>query len=338
MSKRLTDNITSKYFEAANKMRPQKARRRIVAYVESYDDIFFWRTVLGRYEDATRYFEIMLPTRETHLERGKKAAIEQLLSGVGRDMIACVDADYDYLRQQRTPLSQQINNNPYVLHTYVYAIENYQCYAPGLHNACVMVTLNDRDIFNFESYLTEYSRIIYPLFIWNLWINFSSSYGSFTIGQFNQTIEISRGDVRHTDRAFAQLRGKVERKVRRLEREYPQFAPCRDAFIKEMAELGLTPDNTYLFVQGHHLFDNVVLPVVARVCDRLVRERQEEIRRQSVHHAQEQTEMACYKHSIQDVAAMMKKNTSYEASQPFARILRDVEHMLALPEQEKENG
>lgn len=35
---------------------------------------------------------------------------------------------------------------------------------------------------------------------------------------------------------------------------------------------------------------------------------------------------------------MMKKNTSYEASQPFARILRDVEHMLALPEQEKENG
>ena len=56
---------------AANKLASKKARRRIVAYVESYDDVFFWRTVLGRFEDDTRYFEVMLPTRDK-LERGKK--------------------------------------------------------------------------------------------------------------------------------------------------------------------------------------------------------------------------------------------------------------------------
>ena len=39
-----------------------------MAYVESYDDVFFWRTVLGRFEDDTRYFEVMLPTRDK-LER-----------------------------------------------------------------------------------------------------------------------------------------------------------------------------------------------------------------------------------------------------------------------------
>lgn len=46
MSNRLKDNLNSRYFEAANQMTSKKAKRRIVAYVESYDDIYFWRTVL----------------------------------------------------------------------------------------------------------------------------------------------------------------------------------------------------------------------------------------------------------------------------------------------------
>ena len=56
MSKTLKDNITSQYFQAANAMKSHQARRRIVAYVESYDDIYFWRTVLSQFEDEHRYF------------------------------------------------------------------------------------------------------------------------------------------------------------------------------------------------------------------------------------------------------------------------------------------
>ena len=90
---------------AANKLASKKARRRIVAYVESYDDVFFWRTVLGRFEDDTRYFEVMLPTRDK-LERGKKSALMNVIGdNVGPDMIACVDADYDYLLQGSSPMS-----------------------------------------------------------------------------------------------------------------------------------------------------------------------------------------------------------------------------------------
>ena len=61
MAKKLSDNINSRYVEAANRMTSKKARRKIVAYVESYDDVLFWRTVLNRFEDDTRYFEVMLP-------------------------------------------------------------------------------------------------------------------------------------------------------------------------------------------------------------------------------------------------------------------------------------
>ena len=153
MGKRLTDNINSQYFEAANKMTSKKARRKIVAYVESYDDVFFWRSVLGRFENEKMEFDIMLPSRNQHLDRGKKAAISNMLKGLGRDMIACVDADYDYILQGETEMSKQMLESPYIFHTYAYAIENYQCYAKGLHETCVMVTLNDHNLFNFERFL-----------------------------------------------------------------------------------------------------------------------------------------------------------------------------------------
>lgn len=68
MGKKLKDNLSSRYFEAANKMKSQNARRRIAAYVESYDDIFFWRSVLSDFEDDTRYFQVMLPSRMQRLD------------------------------------------------------------------------------------------------------------------------------------------------------------------------------------------------------------------------------------------------------------------------------
>ena len=95
-----------------------------MAYVESYDDIYFWRTVLNRFEDQTRYFEVMLPSHKK-LERGKKSVLMNFIGDqIGPDMIACVDADYDYLLQGKTAQSRKILESPYVFHTYAYAIEN----------------------------------------------------------------------------------------------------------------------------------------------------------------------------------------------------------------------
>ena len=97
MGKRLTENLSSLYIEAANSLRPKKARRKIVAYVESYDDISFWRALLADYEDNTRYFEVMLPSQDS-LAKGKKTVLmNHLGKQLGENMIACVDSDYDYL-------------------------------------------------------------------------------------------------------------------------------------------------------------------------------------------------------------------------------------------------
>lgn len=74
MSHRLKDNLNSHYIEAANLLRPKTERRRVVVYVESYDDVAFWRGVLRDFENDKIKFEVMLPSRTT-LEKGKKSAM-----------------------------------------------------------------------------------------------------------------------------------------------------------------------------------------------------------------------------------------------------------------------
>ena len=64
MGKRLTENLSSLYIGAANRLKPKKARNRIVAYVESYDDVAFWRSIFADFEDDTCYFEVMLPSNK----------------------------------------------------------------------------------------------------------------------------------------------------------------------------------------------------------------------------------------------------------------------------------
>ena len=49
----LRHNLTSAYLDAARRLAPKKRRRRIVAYVESYDDVAFWRTLLAEFDSRT---------------------------------------------------------------------------------------------------------------------------------------------------------------------------------------------------------------------------------------------------------------------------------------------
>ena len=328
MGNRLKDNLNSRYFEAANQMTSKKAKRRIVAYVESYDDIYFWRTVLSRFENDKLYFEVMLPSHQK-LERGKKSVLMNFIEGrIGEDMIACVDADYDYLMQGTTPQSQKVIGSPYVFHTYAYAIENLQSYAPSLHDVCVAVTLNDHRIFDFNDYLAQYSEAIFPLFIWSVWAYRSGNHNKFSLSDFARVIDPGGFNVFDPQPSIDHLRQKVNRKVRQLQADFPNNKETYLKLKADIKELGVTPQTTYLYIQGHSLFDNVIVPILNKVCNRLRLERQEEINRTARHHTQRKNEMSCYEHSLQDIRQMLKKNSGYMQSEQFRRTQTDIEHFL----------
>ena len=132
MGKRLTENLSSMYLGAANSLKPKRARRKIVAYVESYDDISFWRSLLADYENENRYFEVMLPSR-TSLAKGKKSVLmNQLGKQLGENMIACVDSDYDYLLQGRTQTSRYMIECPLLCRRAARSVRNGNVERPCL--------------------------------------------------------------------------------------------------------------------------------------------------------------------------------------------------------------
>ena len=332
MPSRLKDNLNSRYFEAANALTSKKARRRIVAYVESYDDIYFWRTVLSEFENDKRYFEVMLPSK-INLTRGKKSVLMNFIDDqngdiLGRDMIACVDADYDYLMQGRTHQSQRILNSPYVFHTYVYAIENFQCYAPSLHNVCVSVTLNDHRIFDFRDYFQQFSEAIFPLFVWSVMVYRNGNYQRFSITDFCRIADPGGFSVQNPAASINNVRRKVRTKINELQRQFPD---AKDEYLRTKADiiaLGVTPQTTYLYIQGHHLFDTVVSPILSKVCNLLRQERQNEIYHATAHRTQKRNEMSCYENSLQDIKTMLKKNTGYISSEQFRRLQSDIHRYL----------
>lgn len=328
MKKRLQDHLSSGYIESANKLRSKKSKKRIVAYVESYDDVFFWRSILKKFENDEYYFEVMLPSR-TSLSRGKKSALMNMLGpGLGEYMIACVDADYDWLLQGTTEMSKTVCTNPYVIHTYAYAIENYQCYAPNLHTICVMSTLNDRVMIDLNAFMSEYSSIIWPLFVWNIWCYRYNNYSEFTMSDFCEVVTFRDVNPYHPENTLQAVKNRVNKKIAWLQRRFPEgkktYAPLR----AELLNMGLTPETTYLFMQGHSVFENVVMPLLSPVCTLLRKEREREIVKLAEHEIQRQNELACYQHSQAPVDDMLRKNTGFRTSKPYEWLSEDIKRLM----------
>ena len=328
--KKLTDNLSSRYFDAANRLQQKSKKHKIIVYVEGYEDVAFWRGVLSEFENEERTFEVMLPSR-TSLARGKKSAMmNRLGNGLGTSMIACVDADYDYLMQGATPFSKTMLSSRYVIHTVVYAIESYQCYAPGLHEACVMSTLNDRSIFDFESYLRTYSEIIYDLFVWSVWAHRTGNASEFTLTSFNNITTVNNLNIFNPETALEELRHSVNRKMAWMQRRFPQAKGQLKPLKEELVRLGVRPDNSYLFIRGHHLLDNVVMAAIDPVCTRLRREREKEINQLAEHAQQMDNELSNYMHSQMPVEQALRNSMAYKSSEAYGLVRQQVERFLEL--------
>jgi hypothetical protein len=332
--KRLTDNINSRYFEAADRLLPSQRRGRIVAFVESYDDVSFWRLLLDEFETKDHYFEIMLPTRGG-LTKGKKSALRSCIEhdGLGKSLIACVDSDYDWLLQGATQMSREMMSNPYVIQTYAYAIENYQCWAGSLHQVCVQCTLNDHRLIDYNAFMETYSRIIFPLLVWNIWSYREKQYEYFSMQDMSIDIKIRSFDVRTPEETLKGVSERVNHRLHWLENRYPDAIPEVEKLRKDILALGVREDNAYMFIQGHHLVENVIMKLLTPICAALRQEREMEIRRLAVHNSQYQNEISAYQHSQMALPDALRKNTHYRECELYELMRENVRRILVmLPE------
>ncbi len=328
MSKRLTETLSSNYVAAANKLRPKSSRHKILAFVESYDDIAFWHSILSDFETDQLYFQIMPPSQDS-LTKGKKTALaNQLGDRLGYSMIACVDSDYDYLLQDATPISRNINSNPFVFQTYAYSIENYQCYAESLHEVCVQSTMNDREIIDFVELFRMYSEIAFPLLAWSVWFHRKNNKKDFSIADCCHILTLEHIDVYHMEKSLSLMNKKVQAKIRSLETECPLAKSEIETLKQELNALGVTSDNAYLFIQGHHFMDAVVMRILTPVCNILRREREKEIQRLAEHGMQYRNELSGYENRQVNVNELLRRNTDFKKCPIYRMIAHDLQSFM----------
>jgi hypothetical protein len=106
-----------------------------------------------------------------------------------------------------------------------------------------------------------------------------------------------------------------------------------------LVRLGVRPDNTYLFIRGHHLLDNVVMAALDPVCTRLRREREKEIKALAEHAQQMDNELSNYIHSQIPIEQTLRNSMAYKSSDTYQLVRQQVERFLTLlPSREAEQG
>ena len=302
-------------------------KRLVQVFVEGYEDVAFWRGIFDHFTNPYLRFEISVPTRKD-LPKGKKVLLS-MAEEANEELLLCMDSDFDYLFDDEDEVSRQIVESPYMFHTYAYATENYLCYAPSLHNVCVKAVKNDVHIFDFERFMADYSRTIYPLFLWYAYSASRKTENVFTLIDFKAAVRIGYLDIEQNGvNTIAWLQRNVERRVASLEADNPDMASEIPAFAERIKKKGVEPELTYLFMHGHTLMDNVVLPVLSGVCEKLRQISLSNIICSSKEGVALKNEMSNYTNTLRSIRDVLLDNENYTSSPLYKRLKSDIQRYI----------
>ncbi len=145
---------------------------------------------------------------------------------------------------------------------------------------------------------------------------------------FNACVRLSDVSLKQPYRCLDEMRETVNAKLAELRELYPQYVPQVDSLGRELKELGLEPDTTYLYIQGHHIMDGVVMKLLAPICTQLRREREQEIKRLAEHNEQFRNELTGYENCQTNVQLMLRKNSNYKDLFLYQWVREDIRRFL----------
>ena len=307
---------------------PEDDRHLVHVYVEGYEDVAFWRGIFDHFRNPYLRFEISVPNRDD-LPKGKKVLMSMLNRTEKESVLLCVDSDFDYLFAGETEQSARILNADNMFHTYTYATENYLCYAPSLRNVCVKATKNDTRIFDFVRFMEAYSNIIYPLFLWYVHSARNSTESVFTLAEFRAAVRLGYVDIRHNgEGTLAWLQRNVERRRFALERDNPTMCEAVEALGAQLNKRGVERNNCYLFMHGHTLMDNVTMPLLSAVCDKLRQLSVAKINGSKVEGVALKNELQNYTNTLRSIRDVLLDNENYTSCPLYKRLRDDIQEYL----------
>lgn len=322
---RLVDKVDSRYMSAGASLTGDD---RIVVYVEGFEDIGFWRPVFDRFTTRKRRFKIMTPDRED-LAKGKKVVLA-FESKAGKNLLLCVDSDFDYIVGDASPQAKRVNESPWIIQTYVYAIENLQCAPLTLQSLSVTATHNDVEIFDFNDFFSRYSKIIYPIFQWYLWASIVKKPEVISLSEFRNTVKINFLDPSDISgiATLGYVKRMVTKKNEQLKEKYKHYLTGVKQTQKLLESKNIRPNQVIYYMQGHTFRENVVVPVFDAICKVMRLHMQGVISRSKAKQTSERNQISAFLNSQQDIDQLLDTNLGYMSTPYYQKIEKRIQTIL----------
>ncbi len=223
--------------------------------IENESDKDFWRPILETAlpNKGFKFFPSFSKIKEAY----GKYDYKKYLQYADNQLIFCKDADYDYLLQNPD------FDKPFVFHTYLYSRENYYCIAEGLTEIVKKATNTEGVTFNPLTFLIDFSKTIYPYLLCSLYSTqkVDGLLSALESGISSNFIKISKPKQDLKDK-----KEDLKTKYAALLLQYNKILDFKK-LKKQITDLGVTPDNAYLFVRGHNILRNVAIPLMKHMGD-----------------------------------------------------------------------
>lgn len=248
-------------------------------HLENKNDEIFWAKVLHEaYPQGKFRFIAASRSFSGNMTAGCTQCL-QYREFLDRRFWIAIDSDYRYLTEE-----SGIDANHFVLQTYTYSFENHFCYYKNCQRAIDVAkdeeeektnTEETKDVseepkvsaeepkaplpsFSFEKFFKEYSRSVYPLLVWQLYLQ-EVGEDAFPQKVFHRLLTLPLGHrsiYNNGDSVLRLLRERCSKLLKHLKQTYPDADTTW--YEARCNAQGVHRDNCYLFVRGHQLYDMIV--------------------------------------------------------------------------------
>lgn len=219
-----------------------------VVHIENKDDERFWNVQLQTIRPGHYHF-VSQSRNEAGVESKGCEQCLKYLHFTNPHFFICIDSDFRLLRGD-----DDLTPNNYIAQTYTYSWESHLCEAEHLQQRFYNKT--DEVDFDFVAFLKNLSTIVYKPLIYLIHYQDPDLNNFWNLKKFNQCIPLqpSREDLKDNGTKYL-------KKIEQLFKEKLSSLSLPDNIDVK----NLTPENAYLHIQGHRLYD-LITHIGTRLC------------------------------------------------------------------------
>ena len=324
MCSSLLSNINSE--ELSNENVLTNRPNCIHVLVEDEDDARFWNDLLHSVLPE-KQFEISPYQRTTtgvsNLVKGKQHILNDT-SVYGKNYIACVDSDYDYILPDHSPYKEALQS-PFVYQTCAYSCENLLCEPSTLSDVCFQST-TCTTTYDFVGFCNKLSHCLYPLLSWTLYLISSGHESELLLSEmWKSVLPCDKGIDKQTElQLLAKVEKLVQEKITTFQAKYPNSQETVNQFFCELQKsFMLAPNMSFLYVRGHDLFDYILNVLIKPECLKLKNQHKQTIMANSINPSERKNLLHHYQSCCRDCEETLRDNFLYKGKSSLLRVTMD---------------